>query len=156
MLRPIAAVLLFAAAPAFAADRLEQAAAVRDAALAKSEAFSILEDLTTSIGQRLAGTPAEARARDWAVKAMRTAGLTNIKTEPFALKVWIRGGASLQIVGDNPQGFAVAALGYSGATLAEGITAPVVHFADYQALVDAAPGSLTGKIAFIDHHMMRA
>jgi len=156
MFRPIAAILLLAAAPAFAADRLEQAAAVRDAALAKSEAFPLLEDLTTGIGQRLAGTPAEARARDWAVKAMRAAGLTNIKTEPFPLKVWTRGTASVAVTGSDPQTFSVAALGYSGATPPEGITAPVVYFADYQALVDAAPGSLAGKIAFIDHRMMRA
>ena len=156
MLRPIAAILLLATAtPALPADRLEQAAVLRDAALARSEACPILEDLTTSVGQRLAGTPADARARDWAVKAMRAAGLVDIKTEPFPLQVWTRGMASLEITGSHPQMLAVAALGYSGATPPEGITAPVAYFADYQALVDAAPGSLAGKIAFIDHRMMR-
>jgi hypothetical protein len=156
MRRPIIALLLLATAvPGLAASRTEQAAVVRDAALAKSEAFPLLEDLTTSVGQRLAGTPAEARGRDWAVKAMQAAGLTNIRTEPFPLKVWTRGTASLEVTGSHPQTFAVAALGYSGATPGEGITAPLVYFADYQALVDAAPGSLAGKIAFIDHRMMR-
>jgi carboxypeptidase Q len=147
--------MLVAATPTLAATRIEQAAAVRDAALARSEALPILEDLTTSVGQRLAGTPAEARARDWAVKAMAAAGLVNIKTEPFPLKVWTRGAESVEVTGSHPQKLAAAALGYSGATPADGITAPVVYFADYQALVDAAPGSLAGKIAFIDHHMMR-
>jgi hypothetical protein len=144
------------AAPAIAApDRIAHANSVRNQALAKSAAFGIVEDLTTTVGQRLAGTPAEARARDWAVKAMRDAGLVNITTEPFPLKVWTRGTESAEIIGDHPQKLAVAALGYSGATPPDGITAQVVHFADYQALVDAAPGSLAGKIAFIDHHMMR-
>lgn len=157
MSRLLATALLLAtaAAPGLAASRVEQAAAVRDAALAKSEAFPILEDLTTSIGQRLAGTAAEARARDWAVKAMAKAGLINIKTEPFPLKIWTRGTESAEIMGSQPQRLAVAALGYSGATPPEGITAPVAYFADYKALEEAAPGSLAGKIAFIDHHMMR-
>lgn len=148
--------LLCAAGPLLAApDRIEQARAVRDHALAKSEAYGIVEDLTTKVGQRLAGTPAEARARDWAVKAMKDAGLVNIRTEPFPLKVWTRGVERVEVVGSHPQTLQAAALGYSGATPAEGITAPVVHFRDYQALVDAAPGSLAGKIAFIDHQMMR-
>ena len=157
MRRPLIAALLLAsvAAPTLAATRVEHAAVVRDAALGKSEAFPILEDLTTTVGQRMAGTPAEARARDWAVKAMTDAGLVNIKTEPFPLKVWTRGSESAEIIGTHPQRLAVAALGYSGATPAEGITAPVVYFADYKALEEAAPGSLAGKIAFIDHRMMR-
>jgi Zn-dependent M28 family amino/carboxypeptidase len=103
----------------------------------------------------MAGTAAEARAREWALKAMKDAGLVNIRTEPFPMKVWMRGSEQVEIVGSHPQKLQAAALGYSGPTPAEGITAPVVHFADFQALVDAAPGSLTGKIAFIDHQMMR-
>lgn len=150
----VASLLLTTAMPALAATRIEQAAAVRDAALAKSEAYPMLEDLTTTVGQRLAGTEAEARGRDWAVKAMKAAGLTNIKTEPFPLPVWERGAERAEIIGTG-QKLAIAALGYSGATPPEGITAPVVYFADYAALEAAAPGSLAGKIAFIDHHMMR-
>ena len=144
------------ATPALAApDRLAQAAALRDQALAASAAYPLLEDLTTRVGQRLAGTPAEARGRDWAVAAMKTAGLVNIKVEPFPLAVWERGTESAEIIGSHPQTLRVAALGYSGATPAGGITAPVVYFADHAALAAAAPGSLDGKIAFIDHRMMR-
>ena len=151
----LAGLLLATAPPAHGATRLDQAAAVRDAALAHSEAYPLLEALTTTVGQRLAGTEAEARGRDWAIKAMKSAGLINIRTEPFPLAVWQRGAESAQIVGTG-QTLAIAALGYSGATPPEGITAPVVYFADYAALEAAAPGSLAGKIAFIDHRMMRA
>lgn len=155
MLRSLVVIgLLCSAAPALAATRMEQAADVRDRALAKSESHAILEDLTTTVGQRLAGTPAEARARDWAVKAMKAAGLVNIRTEPFPLTVWERGTESAEIIGPNPQKLAITALGYSGATPAGGVTAPVVYFADYKALEEAASGSLAGKIAFIDHRMM--
>lgn len=151
-----AALLAGTAVPVAAApSRSEQAAGARDHALAKSEAFAILEDLTTSVGQRLAGTAAETRGRDWAVKAMQAAGLVNIKVEPFPVPGWERGAESAEIIGSHPQKLAIAALGFSGATPPEGITAPVIYFADYKALEEAAPGSLAGKIAFIDHRMMR-
>ena len=42
-----------------------QVAALRDAALKDDIAYDIVEGLTTEVGQRLAGTEAEARARDW-------------------------------------------------------------------------------------------
>ncbi|GGE19602.1 aminopeptidase [Polymorphobacter glacialis] len=153
MFRPLTLALLITATPVLAADRLTQAATLRDTALARSEAFPLLEDLTTRVGPRLAGTPAEQRGRDWAIAAMKAAGLVNIKTEPFPLPVWERGVESAEIVGSHPQKLAIAALGYSGATPPQGITAPIAYFASYQALQDAAPGSIAGKIAFIDHRM---
>ena len=136
--------------------RTAQAASIRDAALATSAAYPILESLTTEVGQRLAGSAAEARGRDWAVRAMTAAGLANVHVEAFALPVWERGAETADIIGGSAQKLVVTALGRSGATPAAGVTAPVVYFADLQALKDAGAGTLAGKIAFIDHHMMRA
>ena len=120
----LATALATTATPAFAATRAEQAAMVRERALATSSAYALLSDLTTTVGQRLAGTEAEARGRDWAVKAMKAAGLVNIKVEPFPIPVWQRGAESAEIIGTG-QKLAIAALGSSGATPAAGITAPV-------------------------------
>ena len=50
-------------------------AALRDAALGDDYAWDIVEGLTTEVGQRLAGTDAEARARAWAVAQAEGAGL---------------------------------------------------------------------------------
>lgn len=56
------------AAPSLArgasADPVE---AIRSAALADQTAYDFVEGLTTEVGPRPAGTPQEARARDWAV-----------------------------------------------------------------------------------------
>jgi hypothetical protein len=150
---PIA--LLLGAAPAAAADRIAEAVMLRDRALAGNNAFALLADLTTKVGQRLAATPAEARARDWAMAAMKSAGLSNVHTEAFPMPVWTRGVETAEAAGTSPQKLVITALGNSGATPAEGITAPVVYFVDYATLQAAAPGSLAGKIAFIDHRMMR-
>jgi hypothetical protein len=40
-------------------------------ALKSTVAYSIVADLTSQVGQRLAGTPREAYARDWAVSGWR-------------------------------------------------------------------------------------
>ncbi len=71
------------------------------------------------------------------------------------MPAWERGVETAEIIGSG-QKLAITALGSSGATPPEGLVAPVVYFADYQALEAAAPASLAGKIAFIDHHMARA
>ena len=66
-------------------------AALRDAALKDDYAWDIVEGLTTEVGQRLAGTEAEARARDWAVSALTAMGFANVHVEPFDMPVWTRG-----------------------------------------------------------------
>ena len=79
-----------------------------------------LEGLTTEVGQRLAGTEAEARARDWAVRRLTALGFSNVRVEPFDMPVWVRGEERAEIVSPFPQPLVVTALGNSGATPARG------------------------------------
>src|SRR5207244_4129180 len=56
-----------------------QAVALRDDALENDHwAWDITEGLTTEVGQRLAATEAEARARNWAVKQLTGMGFSNV------------------------------------------------------------------------------
>src|SRR3954451_14460037 len=72
-------------------------AALRDDALANDHyAWDIVEGLTTEIGQRLAATGAEQRARDWAVKRLTAMGFANVHVEPFTMPVWTRGAESAE------------------------------------------------------------
>src|SRR6266542_2970949 len=80
-----------------------QVAALRDAALRDDLAYAIVEDLTTEVGQRLAGTEAEARARDWAVARLKSLGFANVHIEPFTIPVWERGLETAEIVAPFPQ-----------------------------------------------------
>src|SRR5215210_5909722 len=73
-------------------------AQLRDAALADDLAWDITEDLTTEVGPRLAGTEAEARARDWAVRRLRQLGFANVRIESFTMPVWTRGPESAAIL----------------------------------------------------------
>ncbi|WP_431871248.1 M20/M25/M40 family metallo-hydrolase [Allosphingosinicella sp.] len=128
---------------------------LREAALQDDIAWDIAEGLTTEVGARPAGTPEEARARDWAVAKLKSLGFKNVHVEDYRMPVWVRGAETAEVVAPFPQKLFVTALGGSGATPAEGITAEVVRFETLDALRAAPEGSLKGKIAFISHEMKR-
>ncbi|MEA1071188.1 M28 family peptidase [Sphingomonas sp. LY160] len=129
-------------------------AALRDAALKDEYAWDITEGLTTEVGPRLAGTEAEARARDWSVRKLRAMGFSNVRVETFDMPVWERGFESAEILSPFPQKMVVAALGNSASTGPQGITGEIVAFDSIDALRAAPDSAVRGKIVFIDHRMM--
>jgi hypothetical protein len=165
MNRTLLAALFAASSPALAQQSVASlpppvvaepaVAALRDNALANDHyAWDVTEGLTTEVGQRLAATEAEARARDWAVRRLTAMGFSNVHVEPFTMPVWTRGAESAEIVSPFPQKLAVTALGYSGSTGPAGITGEIVYFDSVDALRAAPDSAVRGKIVFIDHHMM--
>jgi hypothetical protein len=80
---------------------------LREAALADNIAYDIVEGLTTEVGPRLAGTEQEARARDWAVRKLRSLGFSNVRVEEFDMPVWVRGQESASIVAPYQQPLAL-------------------------------------------------
>jgi Peptidase family M28 len=131
------------------AATVAQAGQLRDRALKGSGAYDILESLTTEIGPRLAGSEAEHRAAAWGVEKLKALGFVNVHTERFPVPGWTRGAESAEVVSPYPQRLIVAALGGSVATPPAGIEGEIVLFRTYDALLAAAPGSLTGKIAVV-------
>ncbi|WP_395623794.1 M28 family peptidase [Sphingomonas daechungensis] len=151
----IAALLLATAAPALSQAVPPQVSGLRDAALKDDYAWDIVEGLTTEVGQRMAGTEAEARARDWAVRKLTAMGFSNVRIEPFDMPVWTRGREAAEILGPFPQKMVVTALGNSASTPGEGITGEVVGF-NSEAEFEAAPAeTVRGKIVFVSHAMPR-
>ena len=116
-------------------------------------AWDIVEGLTTEIGPRLAGTPDEARARVWGKAKLEALGFANVRIEPYRMKVWVRGAEEAEVIAPFPQKLHVTALGNSGSTGANGLTAEVVYFPTLADLQAAPDGSLKGKIAFVSHAM---
>jgi len=119
-------------------------------------AYDITESLTTEIGARLAGTAAEARARDWAVAKFKAIGLENVRVEPFTIPGWVRGAETAQILSPYPQNMIITSLGGSVATPASGVKAQVAYFDSFEALETAPAGGLEGKIVFISGLMKKA
>ena len=130
-----------------------QAARLRDEALKDEVAWDIVEGLTTEVGPRPAGTEAEARAREWAVRRLKALGFANVHVEPYDMPVWVRGEEQAEIVAPFPQKLAVTALGNSGATPAGGITADVVAFNSVADLEAARDDVVSGRIVFVSHKM---
>ena len=128
-------------------------ARLRDAALHDELAYDIVEGLTTEVGQRLAATEAEARARTWAVARLKALGFRNVHVETFRMPMWLRGVETAEVVAPFPQKLSLVALGNSGATPGEGLTLPVTIFRSYGELAAAPAGSLKGRIAYVGNSM---
>lgn len=126
-----------------------------DRAAKDKTAWDVLEGLTTEVGPRLAGTEAEARARDWAVAKMRKLGFKNVHVENFEMPYWARVHETASIVSPYPQPLKVTALGNSIGTPEGGVTGEVVRFETLDALKSAPMTGLEGKIVFVDEVMAR-
>lgn len=136
-------------------ESLATAARLRDQALAGSGAYEVVESLTTEVGPRMGGTPADARAVAWAVEKFRSMGFDRVYTEPVRYPVWRRGHERAEVLSPFPQPLHLTALGHSVGTGGR-IEAEVVEFATLKALEDAPDGSLEGKIAYVGNRMERS
>jgi carboxypeptidase Q len=128
---------------------------LRDSALKDDYAWDIAEGLTTEVGPRLAGTEAEARARDWAARKLSAMGFANVRVETFDMPTWVRGEEKAWVTAPFPQPLVVTALGNSGATPPQGITAEVVGYDSMDGFESAPPEEVSGKIVFVSHAMQR-
>jgi acetylornithine deacetylase/succinyl-diaminopimelate desuccinylase-like protein len=128
---------------------------LRARALQSDNAFSIVESLTTEIGPRLAGSEAEARARDWAQAMLRAQGLERIRVEPFTIPFWRAETQSAEVVSPSPQRLETIALAGSPSTPDAGLIADVVRFPSLAALQAAPRANVQGRIVFIDEGMAR-
>jgi len=119
-------------------------------------AWEFVAGLTSEVGQRLAGSEAEARGRAWAAEKLKALGFKSVAIEPAVTRGYVRGVDLARLVSPVPQRLAVTALGFSGTTPGNGIEGDVVYFASLADLKAAAAGSLTGKIVLLDHAMKAA
>jgi Zn-dependent M28 family amino/carboxypeptidase len=145
----------FATPPALDAPVLATAAHLRDTAMQGSQAWDIVESLTTEVGPRLAGTPADAKAVAWAQAKFEALGYDKVYLEPVTFPVWLRHHERAEVLAPYPQPLVITALGGSIGTGGGPLDAEVVEFKDLAALSAAPEGSLAGKIAFISNRMIR-
>jgi len=132
---------------------LAQAAQLRERALQDDTGWKVVESLTTEVGARLAGSEADARAVEWAKEKFKALGYDKVWTEPVTFPKWERRSESARVLGPHAQALHLTALGGSpGGT----VEAQLVRFDSLDALQKATPGSLAGKIAFVDYQMLRA
>lgn len=136
-------------------ETTKNAAMLRDAALKSDLAYDILESITTEVGPRLAGSPADFRAQDWAVAKFNELGFDKVYKEPVKIPYWKRIHESAEVIAPFPQPLYITALGGSVSTPEGGLQAEVIQFDTVNDLAKAPAGIAKGKIVFISGRMMR-
>ena len=98
------------AEPAVTPEMAQTARMLMVRAQESNEAYRLVASLTTEVGPRLAGTPSEARARDWATRALTKLGFDRVAVEPFDMPLWQRGVERAEILSPFPQPLTVTTL----------------------------------------------
>ncbi len=136
-------------------DQLETASLLRDRALESELAWDIIESLTTEVGPRLAGSEAEARARDWGQALGEELGFDRVSIEEFTMPFWDRGELAIQMTAPYEQALYGTALGGSGRSpRLRPINTDIVYFRTVRDLMAVEDGALEGRIAFVDGEMI--
>jgi len=157
---PLPLMALCLAAPALSADfsepDLEIARELRELTASGNGGFDVVEDLTTRVGPRLAGSPADAQGVDWAEALLQDLGFDRVWREPVTFPTWSRGFESVRVVHPVEQRMEALAIGFSPATPSGGLEAEVVMLDDLAALQAADAESVRDRIVFIRNRMRRA
>ncbi len=124
-------------------------------ALADNHAISMLRSLTDAAPKRLAGSPGDAIAVQWALSTMREIGLENVRAEPCLVPCWQRGEERAEVLSPSPLPLRVTALGGSIGTPAGGVEAEVVEVRSFEQLQQLGEAA-RGKIVFFNRPMPRA
>jgi hypothetical protein len=140
----------------FSSPQLEQAAALRERALADDTGYELLRSLTSRVGPRSAGSPGDAAAVAWALERMRALGFQNVRAERVRVPVWKRGECHVELVSPWSQTCAAVALGGSIATPAGGIEAEVLPVTNLDELARMDSTRIPGRIVFFTGRMDRA
>ncbi|OEZ96333.1 M20/M25/M40 family metallo-hydrolase [Duganella phyllosphaerae] len=152
----LASSLLIVSHTALAAPANDPAtlAQIRDSAMKQDWAYDRLADMTDLIGPRLSGSAGAAAAVEQVADAMRKIG-AKVTLQPVKVPHWVRGEEKAQLVDytGRPAGITqkvvLSALGGSGATPADGLTAPVIVVRDFDELT-ARKAEVKGAIVLFD------
>ena len=127
---------------------------IRDTAMASDYAWERMADMTDLIGPRLSGSAGAAAAVTQVAEAMRKLG-AKVTLQPVKVPHWVRGVETGELVEyrGRPAGISqrvvLTALGGSGATPAEGLTAQVIVVASFDEL-KARAAEVKGRIVLFD------
>jgi carboxypeptidase Q len=122
-------------------------------ALSEKGAYTRAVRLADEVGARLAGSPAAARAVEWAVAEMKASGLTNVHTEPVTIDSWLRGADDrVELVGKVNRRLHALAIGLSPPGDA---TAEVVEVDSFAKLKELGE-KVRGKVVFYNKAMQRS
>ncbi len=135
----------------------EAAAKILSNAMGPSPLAENLRRLTDEIGGRMTGSPALARAVEWAVAAFRQAGVDDVHTEKYIIPVaWSEGDTHLEALAPVAFAARLVSVGWSPPTYAQGLAA---NLADVGEGSDAdfvrAGAAAHGAILLVHSNLLR-
>ncbi len=115
-----------------------------------------LRELTDSIGGRVTGSPAAARAVAWGVEALRKAGVDSVHTEKFTVAAgWTAGPIKVEVLAPVPFPVRLTSAGWSPPTPAGGLTAEVVDVQNGdEADFEKAGAAVKGAIVLVHQNLL--
>ncbi len=125
---------------------------ISDEIMLKGTCYENLRVLCKTVGHRLSGTPAAAKAVTWGEKAMKEAGADNVWLQPVNVPYWYRGKESLELkLNGKYKTVPALSLGNSKGTDGKTLEAPIVMVADFAALEALPDKDVKGKIIFFNY-----
>jgi carboxypeptidase Q len=96
--------------------------------LVNGHSLNYLQELTDGLGGRVSGSQAYQRASEWAADKFRSAGINNVKLEPFTLpNGWERISAHAQMITPLNKPLHVHSYGWSPSTPPGGVRGEVIY-----------------------------
>jgi carboxypeptidase Q len=122
--------------------------------LKSGESYNDLEVLCKTIGHRLTGSKAAARAVEWGAQTLRNAGCDTVWLQPVIVPVWQRGAESLLLQLGQEKDFIsvpMLSLGNSEGTKGATLQAPIIMVQSFDELDALDEKALAGKIVFFNY-----
>jgi hypothetical protein len=141
--------------PAFPPLLMQQLSAIKAAALNDDYAYRQLAHLTENIGPRPTGSPQATAAAQYVAAELRKLGL-EVRLQPVTVPHWVRGVETAALVEypdmvpNTTQKIVLTALGGSGSTPADGLTAEVVTVDNFEELQALGAAKVSGKIVLFN------
>jgi len=123
-----------------------------DEALVNGQCYENLRYLCKKIGPRLSGSAGAQKSVEWSKKLMEGYGFDQVYLQEVMVPHWVRGVKEQGIIvnGKSRVPVALAALGGSVATPANGITAQVIELQSLKDLETLGEAKIKGKIVFFN------
>ena len=125
---------------------------IYDEELVNGQCYQNLHYLCKNIGQRISGSPSAQKAVEWGKKLMESYGFDHVFLQQIMVPHWVRGAREQGeiIAGGERIPVAIAALGMSVGTPADGITAGVIEVHSLKQLDTLGTAAIKGKIVFFN------
>jgi carboxypeptidase Q len=121
--------------------------------LDKATCYKDLEILCKTIGHRISGSSAAAKAVTWGFNTLKAAGCDKVYMQPVMVPHWVRGKEEFKIklYDGQEESFHPLGLGNSLGTNGVAINAPIIMATSEEDLKNLGTENIAGKIVFFNH-----